>query len=98
MRKLLMLLAVAGFLAGCGGGVPACDDGEVIKLLKKIFQDNGAKLIKVSAISTTSKDGNTCYCTGLGKAEIFGESIEDEISYKVTLSDNGKEFYVQIQN
>lgn len=91
-------------LAGCGGGLPDCDDSDVIKLLKDIVRDSTSapfsrvtvlKLEKVSGIRTVKIGKNSCLCSATGKFSTFlGQTVEDAFSYSIELADNGEEFRV----
>lgn len=111
MKHSIIPVAVMAFaIAGCSQSVPKCGDKETTDLVKQIANREmgnqlGAEVAKmftytVSAIRTTSTNEQTgaheCAAQLGVTASNTGQTNELPITYTVEMTDNGKEFYVNV--
>lgn len=105
-----MVLSLIALLGGCSNSVPKCGDSETTDLVKQIANDEmisqlgaeSAELFSysVNAIRTTDENDKTGAFECAAQLEIHasstGESNELPITYTVEVTDDGKEFYVDV--
>ncbi len=111
MKKIIVPLILSALaVSGCSQSVPKCGDDEVIVLVKQIADEEmhsqlGAELAKlfaydVDAIRTTATNDKTgaheCAAELSITASNTGQTNKVAITYTVEMTDNGKEFYVNV--
>ncbi|NAW69445.1 hypothetical protein CAG54_12955 [Vibrio sp. V27_P1S3P104] len=110
MKQIILALPLVFLLGGCSPSVPKCGDSETTDLIKQIANDeminqlgsNAGKMFSysVNAIRTTDKNDKTGAFECAAQLEIHarntGNSSEIPITYTVEMTDNGKEFYVNV--
>lgn len=98
MKKIIKssFLLLAMILTGCGSSLPECSDKEVIALLKNISKKNDVELVKISGISTKNRGDKSCTCVALATFKDGADQEELSIQYEIDLSDDGKEFTVEM--
>ncbi len=94
--KKLFLIASMFLLTACDNEPPKCDAEEVTDVISQILAGKNLKFIQNSSVTTISQNGNVRMCKSRLKYNQSGRVEEEFIQYEINISDNGKEFTVEI--